>query len=119
MTDDPRQKCEAENGTAHLPECVRDAIWHVAYEHHHSCGVGEVVNMYDEYAGPAILAFKAGGEKVRAEVVAYLRFEAQRFRGVSKKHRFVGAQRERVEIKATQIQECAICIERKMDEAPR
>lgn len=129
MTDDPRQKCEAENGTAHLPKHVRDAIWHVAYEHHHSCGVGEVVNMYDEYAGPVILAFKAGGEKVRAEVVAYLRFEAQRFRasiasrawplGVSKKHCFVGAQRERVEIKATQIQECAICIERKMDEAPR
>jgi hypothetical protein len=72
MTDDPRQKCEAENGTAHLPECVRDAIWHVAYEHHHSCGVGEVVNMYDEYAGPAILAFHEARREERARVLAYV-----------------------------------------------
>lgn len=66
-TDDARKLCEQENGTTHLPQTVRDAIWHVAYEHHHSCGMGDVVNMYDEYANPAILAFKAGEDKVRAE----------------------------------------------------
>ena len=72
MTDDPRQKCEAENGTAHLPEQVRDAIWQVAYEHHHLCGVGEVVNMYDEYANPVILAFHEARREERARVLAYV-----------------------------------------------
>lgn len=72
MTDDPRQKCEAENGTAHLPECVRDAIWNVAYEHQHSCGIGEVVHMYSDYADPAILAFHEARREERARVLAYV-----------------------------------------------
>lgn len=71
-TDDARKLCEQENGTAHLPQTVRDAIWHVAYEHHHSCGVGEVVNMYDEYANPAILAFNEARREERARVLAYV-----------------------------------------------
>ena len=55
----------------------------------------------------------------RASIIAYLRSEARRFREVSEKHRFVGAQRDRVEHKASQIDECATCIERRLDEAPR
>jgi hypothetical protein len=69
MSNDHKAKCEAEHGTAHLPENVREAIWQVAYEHHHSCGVGEVVSMYSEYADPVLLAFQAG----RAQVVTKLR----------------------------------------------
>ena len=63
-TTDHKTQCEAAHGTAHLPDDVRSAIWHVAWEHHHSCGVGEVVNMYSEYADPVLLAFRAGREQV-------------------------------------------------------
>lgn len=72
MTDDPRQKCESDYGTAHLPEQVRDALWAVAYEHHHSCGIGEVVHMYSDYADPAILAFHEARREERARVLAYV-----------------------------------------------
>jgi len=58
-------------------------------------------------------------DETRRSIVEYLRSEAERFRKYSDHHDFTGAQKERVSVKATQIDECATCIERRMDENPR
>ena len=55
----------------------------------------------------------------RESIVQYLRSEALRYRAVIEGYGFRGAQRDRVEYKAAQIEECATCIERRLDERPR
>ena len=66
---DHKSQCEAEHGTAHLPDDVRSMIYAAAWDHGHSYGESEVMNLYPDHAELALAAYAAG----RAQVATKLR----------------------------------------------
>jgi hypothetical protein len=69
---DHKSQCEAEHGTAHLPNDVRSAIYNAAWEQGHAYGESEVRNIYPDFAEPALLAFKAGRSRLLSELSVML-----------------------------------------------
>ena len=71
--DEARKICEDEDGTAHLPVVVRDAVWQGAYEEGHAYGMGCVMATYPEHAERALLIFNAGVTSERQRILARIR----------------------------------------------
>jgi len=71
--DEARKICEDEDGTAHLPEPVRDCVWQGAYEEGHAYGMGCVMATYPERAERALLIFNAGVASERQRILARIR----------------------------------------------
>jgi hypothetical protein len=65
MTEKFRADLEAEEGTARLPEALRDKVWSLAWEAGHYAGLSEVYCVYGKYADLAELAFEAGIKSTR------------------------------------------------------
>ncbi len=63
--DKRRIELEEKYKTQHLPDNVREMVFHVAYERGHAYGLAEVDIEYDDLAGLAKTAYSAGYDAAR------------------------------------------------------